>query len=52
MKANNVDHSLQSRVRNYLEYCWEQEKKIKDDDVNDIDLILRLKICLNSSLQI
>ena len=39
MNINQVQFEMQSRVRNYLEYCFDQENEINDEEVELISNI-------------
>ena len=36
MNRNQVSFELQSRVRNYLEYCFEQERDLNDEETHEL----------------
>lgn len=36
MSSHQVDHELQGRIRNYLDYCLLEEREVDDEDIQHI----------------
>lgn len=49
MSKNKIQFGLQQRIRSYLEYIWQEEQQMNDDEVNEI--IRKLSKHLQDELQ-